>query len=274
VEEERQADGSLVAGVTVLVVNRECPWRCLMCDLWKQTTTRPVAPGDVPAQIEFAMGSLPSSARGWIKLYNAGSFFDAGAISPGDHGRIAKLCDGFDRVIVESHPRLVGPVVWRFQDRLRKPLEVAMGLETANPRVLSRLNKRMNTCDFEEAALALRRKGIGVRAFLLLQPPFLEAAKGEEWACRSIDFAQGAGCDPVVVIPTRIGNGAMERLRESGDFVLPTLGALERVVRYGVNRGRGRVFADLWDLHRFVEADANLESVRSRLVELNQLQSG
>lgn len=273
VEEERQADGSVQSGITILIVNRECPWRCLMCDLWTHTTQRPVEPGDVPAQIEFALDTLRSPARGWIKLYNAGSFFDAGAVPTVDHPQIARLCRGFGRVIVESHPRLVGSSTWRFRDALDGCLEVAMGLETANEEVLGRLNKRISLSDYDEAARGLTGMDCGVRTFLLVQPPFMKPSEAEEWACRSIDHAQACGSDPVVVIPTRIGNGAMERLMRSGDFSLPSPSLLERVVAYGVKRGRGRVFSDLWDLERLAAGDDEMKVIRRRLEWMNRHQA-
>ena len=61
-----------------------------------------------------------------------------------------------------------------------------MGLETAHPEVLRRLNKGMTLDDFSRAADFLRRNGIGVRAFLLLRPPYLDEAEGVEWAKRSL----------------------------------------------------------------------------------------
>ena len=34
------SDGlSRVPVATIFLTNRECPWRCLMCDLWKNTLT-------------------------------------------------------------------------------------------------------------------------------------------------------------------------------------------------------------------------------------------
>ena len=43
VEEERSASGEVVPVATVFLTNRECPWRCLMCDLWKNTLSRDCA---------------------------------------------------------------------------------------------------------------------------------------------------------------------------------------------------------------------------------------
>src|SRR5256885_13387792 len=57
-EREPAADGRIVTSAAILLVNRECPWTCLMCDLWKQTVTYTVAPGDIPRQIEYALTEI------------------------------------------------------------------------------------------------------------------------------------------------------------------------------------------------------------------------
>src|SRR5438105_13665339 len=58
VEEERAESGEIVSVATIFLTNRECPWRCLMCDLWKNTVTETVAPGAIPAQIDYALAEL------------------------------------------------------------------------------------------------------------------------------------------------------------------------------------------------------------------------
>jgi radical SAM enzyme (TIGR01210 family) len=145
-EEERSRDGEIVAVNTIFLTNRECPWRCLMCDLWKNTLTETVPAGAIPAQIEYALTRLPAACH--IKLYNGGSFFDPRAIPLADYEAIAVLLRPFEHVIVESHPALVGDSCLRFRDLLSGSLEVAMGLETANPEVLQRLNKHMTLDQF------------------------------------------------------------------------------------------------------------------------------
>src|SRR5690606_9199330 len=122
VEPERAAGGQVEDVATVFLTNRECPYRCLMCDLWKYTTDRTVPEGAIPAQIAYALERLPPAKH--VKLYNAGSFFDRKAIPPSDHAAIASLLDGFETVIVENHPNLCGDACLRFRDRLNGRLEV------------------------------------------------------------------------------------------------------------------------------------------------------
>ena len=268
-EEEAGPDGVPLSTATVFLTNRECPYRCLMCDLWQNTLDTRVPPGAIAAQIRHALAGLPPARQ--IKLYNAGSFFDAGAIPPGDYAEIADAVRGFERVIVECHPKLLGTRCLRFQSLLSGRLEVAVGLETVHPETLARLNKQFTVGDFRQASSFLAAHGIALRVFLLLRPPFQTEAEGLEWAKRSLEAAFEAGAGTCCVIPTRGGNGAMEALARQGSFAPPSLVSLEAVQEHGLALGRGRVFADLWDVEKFYACSCS-PARAARLAEMNRTQ--
>jgi radical SAM enzyme (TIGR01210 family) len=275
VETEALPSGEHVQVTTVFLTNRECPWRCLMCDLWRNTLTESVAPGAITEQIRFALETLPSAPResAHLKLYNAGSFFDHRAIPRVDYPDIARLADRFSRTIVESHPALVGRRCLEFRDLLSGQLEVAMGLETAHPEILERLNKRMTLEQFRTAARFLAQQKIDLRVFILVRPPWLSEEEGVEWAKRSIDFAFDCGASVCSLIPTRAGNGAMEALAAGGEFTPPSLASLERALEYGLERKAGRVFADLWELEKFFRCPVCSESRAERIRQMNMAQT-
>ncbi len=249
VEKELTASGKIEDTGIIFLTNRECPYHCLMCDLWKNTTDEPVPVGAIPHQIAMALEQMPPARH--LKLYNSGSFFDGKAIPEEDYAVIASLISGFETVIVESHPRFINEKCLRFRDMLKPELQVAIGLETVQPVLLRRLNKRMTLEDFSNAVSYLTRNNILSRAFILLRPPFLSESQGIYWAERSIDFAYHAGVECCTVIPVRGGNGALEALRMQGDFIPPDIRSLEMVLEYGISLKAGRIFADTWDLGLF-----------------------
>ena len=210
VEEECGVDGRVERVATIFLTNRECPFRCTMCDLWRNTLTEQVPTGAIPKQIEFALNRLEPAHC--VKLYNSGSFFDPRAILPEDYKAIATCLRGFQRVIVECHPAFVGERCIAFRDLLRGPLEVAIGLETVHQNVLQKLNKRMTLEQFHAAASLMRSHRIDLRVFILVQPPFMKAEESLHWAQRSTDFAFDCGATAATLIPTRGGNGAMEEI--------------------------------------------------------------
>ena len=208
-----------------------------------------------------------------IKLYNSGSFFDPAAIPVADYPAIAHTVSFAKNVVVESHPRLVGEKALQLRDLLSGTLEVAMGLETIHPQVLPRLNKNFDLDHFANAVEFLRREEISVRAFVLVKPPFLDEAEGLEWAVKSAAFAFECGANVVSLIPTRAGNGAMEKLMATGEFAPPRLSTLENALEQVLKLDAGRVFADTWDLETFSNCPACFEKRRQRLHAMNLSQT-
>ena len=142
-----------------------------------------------------------------------------------------------------------------------------MGLETAHPAALDRLNKRFTLTEFERAARALSRRGVALRVFLLISPPFVAAGEQDDWLLRSVDAAFGCGASVIALVPTRSGNGTMEALAEAGLFRGPDLDDIERsfALALGHADGRGRVFVDCWDLDRFASCASCITERRDRL---------
>ena len=267
VEKERTSSGKIEDTGIIFLTNSECPFHCLMCDLWKNTTDSPVPEGAIPEQIEWAISRMPGVKH--IKLYNSGSFFDKRAIPANDYERIASLLEGLETVIVESHPKLINDSSLKFRDMLKPDLHIAMGLETVHPEVLSKLNKQMTSADFSKSVSFLTKNGIMTRAFILLRPPYMSESEGIEWAEMSIDFAFDAGVECCTIIPVRPGNGAMDLLLKKGIFTPPDLNSLETVLEYGIGLDAGRVFADVWDLGLFSSCEKCTDKRTKRLIEMN-----
>ncbi|MCA9060397.1 MAG: radical SAM protein [Planctomycetaceae bacterium] len=279
-EQELSASRQVEPVATLFLTNRECPFRCLMCDLWKNTTETTVPLGAIAEQVEQGLRELRDHPN-WptnggvphLKLYNSGNFFDPGAVPPEDRTLIAHRLSGFETVIVENHPRLCGPACAEFQAECQTQLEVALGLETSDPATLATLNKRMTVDDFAHACELLLVGGIRLRTFILLRPPGTTEEQGIEQAIESVRFAQNCGVDCCVVIPVRAGNGIMDQLAAQGRFTPPALTSLETVMDEVIGWNRGRCFADLWDIHQFAEHPAGLEQRIQRLERMNLTQT-
>lgn len=268
-EEERAESGELLPTATLFLTNRECPWRCLMCDLWQNTLDEGVPAGAIPAQIEHALERLPAARQ--VKLYNSGSFFDPRAIPVSEYAAIARLLAPYDRVIVECHPALVGDLCAAFRGMLPGRLEVAMGLETIHARALASLNKGFTLTRFQTACDALLRSDIDIRVFGLLGAPFVPAGETALWAVRTLQFAFQHGARVCSVIPARDGNGAMDALRAAGIWAPPNLRELEAAEEGGLLLDAGPVFADLWDIERFYTCSCSQARV-GRLAAMNRSQ--
>ncbi len=269
-EEERTAEGGTIPALTVFLAGAECPFTCVFCDLWRETLAGPTPAGALPEQIRKALAAAgPLRAPAALKLYNASNFFEPRAVPPEDEPEILDLSAPFARVTVECHPRLIGDRCLRFAERLAGRLEVAMGLETVHPEALPRLNKGMTLDDFDRAADTLRKAGIGLRAFVLVSPPFVPPEEAIEWVYRSAAYAFERGAERVALIPVRSDNGFLETLWEAGDFTHPRLDQLEEALERCLDLN-GIVTADLWDARRFADCPHCADARLARLDRMNR----
>ncbi len=267
-EVEPDEYGNLQQVNTIFLTGKECSFNCLMCDLWKNTLNSATPPGAIVKQIDYALARLPEADV--IKLYNSSNFFDTKAVPLADYPGIIDRLASCKRVIVENHPNLCNQSCVDFNEKLNGALEVAMGLETIHPHVLPKLNKKLTAEDFKKAASFLKSNEISTRAFVLLNPPFLtDKRENIEWALKTAEFAFDCGVDCCTVIPTRSGNGIMQVLEEKGEYVPPTLDALEEVLERGLALQKGRVFVDTWDLQFLSKCDECFEARKQRLEKIN-----
>ena len=267
-EQEPGANGVLQKVNTIFLTGKECSFKCLMCDLWKNTLTGPTPVGAILKQIDYALERLPTADV--IKLYNNGNFFDPKAVPQSDYPGIIERLKPFKRVVVENHPKLCGENCVDFKNKLNGTLEIAMGLETIHPQVLPKLNKQLTPDDFKNAASFLRSNDIDVRAFILLNPPYLtDPNENIDWVNRTVQFAFDCGTQCCSIIATRSGNGIMETLQEQGLYMPPTLDALEEVFETALLLKQGRVFVDTWDIGFLSNCPQCFQARKERLEAMN-----
>ena len=259
---------------TLFLRGSECRFHCTMCDLWQHTHSGNTQPGAIPAQIRQGLHDLatidPRST--WLKLYNASSFFDTKNVPSDDLPTIAGLVASFQRVIVENHPRLFSSsVIAPFVEQIQPAqLELAMGLETVHDEVLRKLNKQMTVDDFRQAVEQCHQQQIAVRAFVLLQTPWLTSPAAMQWCRATIDAARQMGVQHICVIPVRGGNGALEQLASFGEFTPPTAHMLEQIFIENLVSGGCLVTVDLWDWDKLRGTCPQCSTHRrARLAEMN-----
>jgi hypothetical protein len=150
-EEEPDGSGGIVSVSTIFLTNRECPWRCLMCDLDTEEMSAARPHADRPRSPDASVG---------IKLYNPSA--DPRAILIGGSSDDRRLGE-FGRV--NGVP--LGPRVSPIRDA-RRP-EVAMGLETSIPNL-----PKLNVDDVDFAGFPAERES---RTACSRRPPLLEASE-------------------------------------------------------------------------------------------------
>lgn len=262
-EQEPDGRGGQIETTTVFLTAAECPIGCSMCDLYHNTLTTATPPGAVPKQIDAALENkspVRDARLGWIKLYNSGNFFDPRSIPPVDYASIAVRCRPFSRVIVENHPRFGADRLPRFRDLIETPLEVAVGLETVQPRWLARMGKKMSRDQFDRYARRLRNEGVDLRVFLIVGVPGIAVRESIRWARLSARHAIACRARHISFIPARSGHGWSGLANQ-----LPTLpdDALVELQQAAIGDadGRAAVTIDLWNFDPHSEACKQLAEV-------------
>ena len=131
-----------------------------------------------------------------------------------------------------------------------------MGLETIDPNGMKLLNKSMTLDHFQQSVDFLNREGIYVRAFVLLQPLGTMEKEAVDWAVRSCQQAADWGVQRVCLIPTRSGNGFVDKMATEMGWNPPSACQLEDAFEVLVQERQRKVEAgrsasiftvDLWD---------------------------
>ena len=205
---ERDAlDGSEVRAWVLILRTRGCSWaRCSMCGYHGESAAS--SEEDLLHQFETAL--LRRRGERVAKVYTSGSFLDEREVPSGLRRRLlSELSRSFERVVVESRPEFVTEEAVREAVAACPGLEVAMGLESASPRVLSHsVRKGFLFTDFESKAAMVRRLGGRVRAYLLLKPPFLNENEALQDTVASAVLAAPL-CDTISINPVNIQRGTL-----------------------------------------------------------------
>ena len=258
-------DGEPHAVGTVYLRNGACPLACVYCALYRQAGSEAVPGSEIARQIRSARPRL--GAIDGIKLYNGSSLFEPRSIRQTDADMAAIAAEVADLALVVIEARAEqsrrAPA---FAGRIGGRLEVAIGLEVADDALLRKLGKPTTTRRFRDAASRLRKEGISLRAFVLVQPPFVGPADAARLAAETFDFAVECGARVVSLLPVVAQHAPMERLRASGDFAEISAQGYFAIVAACVARGGAVVLAEAAALAR-LPACPDCRDGRARALE-------
>jgi len=232
-DEDNTPDG-VYQSLTIILNTGGCRWAraggCTMCGYVAESVDGgSVAHEDLMAQIQHCLDHEADEAdekAGLIKIYTSGSFLDEREVGAETRRAIAETFGDRDRIVVESLPDFVEES--KVAEFVEQGLEtdIAVGLETATDRVRRDcVNKYFDFADFEAAAAEARAAGGGVKAYLLMKPPFLTESEAIEDMKRSVrKCAAVEGCHTVSMNPCNVQRYTMvEELFHDGGYRPPWL---------------------------------------------------
>jgi len=173
-----------------------------------------------------------------VKLYTSGSFLDPGEVPVSARTAILEMLAADSRVrevVLESRPEYVSQEVMA---ELRKSLgdkeiELGIGLESSNDLIRSIcINKGFSAEDFHNAIEIARSEGIGVRAYVLVKPPFLTERDALLDGIQTIRDVAAMGATTISVNPVNVQSYTLvERLWSRGEYRPPWLWTVLEILR-------------------------------------------
>jgi radical SAM enzyme (TIGR01210 family) len=229
-DEDNTPDG-VYDSLTIILNTGGCRWAraggCTMCGYVAESVDGgTVAHADLLAQLDAALDHEQNNAEnpaGQVKIYTSGSFLDEREVPAETRRAIAETFADRDRIVVESLPDFVAEA--KIADFTDQGIEtdIAVGLETATDRVRHDcVNKYFDFAEFETAASDAAAAGAGVKAYLLMKPPFLAESEAIADMKRSIRrCADVAGTHTVSMNPTNVQRYTMVEQLYHGDGYRP-----------------------------------------------------
>jgi len=247
IDEDNTPD-DVYQSLTIILNTGGCRWAraggCTMCGYVAESVEGgSVTHAALMEQIEACLEHERENAEeksGLIKIYTSGSFLDEREVAAESRQAIAETFADRERIVVESLPDFVEEE--RVDDFTDVGLEtdVAVGLETATDRVRhDAVNKYFDFADFEAACAAAENAGAGVKAYLLLKPPFLSEPEAVEDMISSIRrCADVDGCHTVSMNPCNVQRYTMvDELFFEGGYRPPWLWSVAHVLEETADTG-------------------------------------
>jgi len=228
-KEDDVVDGRRERTLVAILRTRGCHWwrrgGCSMCG-YNVESAEGIGTEELSIQLKAVLARYEGERM--VKLYTSGSFLDPDEVPPEMRKRFLRSFDGAKRVLFESRPEFVTPDVL---EELPDHAAVALGLESASDTVLRcSVNKGFSTRDYVRAAEALQARGLPVRTYVLLKPPFLTESAAIEDAKATVRFAAPFS-ESVSVNPLNVQKGTVvEGLWRRGDYRPPWTWSLFEVL--------------------------------------------
>ena len=182
-------DGEIAEAMVAILNTAGCSWAkrsgCTMCG-YINDTCEEVLEKDFLQQIERIKQRY--EGQPYVKLFTSGSFTNPEEI-PVSIGMdiLSHFSEECRKICIESRVEYITEDWMNRLSKLPCEVEIALGLESANDRILSELiNKNITFEDYMTAAQKILSAGLKVKTYLLLKPPFLTEREAVEDCVDSI----------------------------------------------------------------------------------------
>jgi len=169
-------DGKITKAFVFILKTRGCFWAhhsgCTMCGYFNDSIPD-ITEKEIVQQFELALQKYQGEKI--VKIFTSGSFLDEREVPLKIQIKmLRKFFEKADKVIIESRPEFIENLSKIEPIPKNKVLEVAMGLESANDRVLKHsVNKGFTFSQWRGAAKGVIDRNMKLKTYILVKPPFL-----------------------------------------------------------------------------------------------------
>ena len=211
---------------TIILRTKGCSWAlgemggCSMCGYVQDANIENVKPEFITNQFEYALKNkiteIEKDNNNYVlKIFNSGSFFDDEEISDQVREHIYEKISKIPKikeVVIESRADYINHKnLAEMRDLLQdKYIEIGIGLETADDHIRQHyINKGLTFDDFKIALSTCKENNIGVKAYLLLKPPFLNEQGAIDDCVNSIRTCINLAVNTISINPLNIQKGSL-----------------------------------------------------------------
>ena len=228
-KEKDVLDGKIVDAFVFILRTSGCRWAkqsgCTMCGYFKESYD--AGREEIKKQIAQAIREYNNETI--VKIFTSGSFFDEKEIPRDLQSLILKKFEKAKKIIVESRPEFVNALE---ELKTKTRLEIAMGLESANDKVLKyAINKGFTFQQWKKSAERVIELGKELKVYILIKPPFLTEKEAIDDAIYTVekvkDMANTISFNPVAIH----GKTVVEFLWKHGLYRPPWLWSVIEILK-------------------------------------------
>lgn len=212
---------------------------CTMCSYLLDGTNQPVTSEQLVNQFQHGYAKLSNeTAPISVKLYTSGSLFDPDEVPFEARREIFGIIARDTRVhevVLESRPEYITDesISETRRELGDRQVEIGIGLESSNDDIrIICVNKGFAKSEFQKALLTAQVHDIGIRAYILVKPPFLTERDAIIDASKSIIDAAEMGVNTISLNPVNVQKYTLvEKLWRRGDYRPPWLWSVVEILK-------------------------------------------
>ncbi|MHA2036588.1 MAG: archaeosine biosynthesis radical SAM protein RaSEA [Promethearchaeota archaeon] len=235
--------------LTIILRTKGCSWSlgetggCTMCGYVLDANIEDVNQNHIRNQLDYVLNNKTNeisedNEKFSLKIFNSGSFFDEFEISEETRQYIYEKVASINNIkefTIESRIEYINAENLKdLTEKLNgKYTEVAIGLETVNDYIRNfYINKGMRFEDFKKKLQICKDNGVGIKAYLLLKPPFLTETGAIDDCVNSIKKLIDLQVNTISINPLNIQRGTLaEYLWYQNKYRPPWFHSLFKVLR-------------------------------------------